>query len=40
MALTTEEQQMFTQHPRTGARLIRQIPRLEQVADIIELQLN
>jgi response regulator RpfG family c-di-GMP phosphodiesterase len=38
--LSPEEEDMFRQHPETGARLVRQIPRLEKVADIIALQLQ
>ncbi|MEN8189167.1 MAG: HD domain-containing phosphohydrolase [Thermodesulfobacteriota bacterium] len=38
--LTHDELETFVRHPETGSRLIRQIPRLEKVADIIELQLK
>lgn len=38
MDLTPDEQRMYDDHPRIGARLIRTIPRMETVADIIEAQ--
>ncbi|OQX19781.1 MAG: two-component system response regulator [Desulfobulbaceae bacterium A2] len=37
--LELDEEQTYKQHPAVGARLVRQIPRLEAVADMIEHQL-
>ncbi len=38
--LTKAEQEAFASHPSTGAGLIRKIPRLEKVADMIEKQME
>ena len=40
ITLSDEEQQMYENHPKVGGRLIRKIPRLENVADMIEYQLR
>jgi len=37
--LTEEEMELFKEYPRIGADLVREIPKLEQVAQIIEKQL-
>ena len=39
ITLSEEEQQMYKNHPKVGSKLIRQIPRLEKVAAMIENQL-
>lgn len=36
--LTADEQQMFDHHPELAAELLRNIPRLEKVAEIVRLQ--
>ena len=36
--LTPDEQKMYSQHPKIGANLIRTIPRLERIADIVRAQ--
>jgi len=38
--LSDEEQRMYENHPKVGSRLIRKIPRLENVADMIKYQLR
>jgi len=38
-SLTAAEQEQFEQHPRVGAQLLRHIPRMEEVADAVELHL-
>ncbi|HIP40328.1 MAG TPA: response regulator [Desulfocapsa sulfexigens] len=40
ITLSDEEQRMYENHPKVGSRLIRKIPRLENVAAIIEHQLR
>ena len=40
ITLSAEEQQMYENHPKVGGKLIRKIPRLEQVASMIENQLQ
>ncbi len=37
--LNADEKKMFDDHPRIGAQLVRRIPRLESVADIVKNQL-
>jgi CheY-like chemotaxis protein len=39
-SLSTEEERMYRAHPETGARLLRKIPRLESVADMVRCQHN
>ncbi len=40
LELGEEEYETYRKHPETGARLVRQIPRLEKVSEIIGLQLQ
>lgn len=40
LELSAEEYETYKKHPETGARLVRQIPRLEKVSEIIGLQLQ
>ena len=38
-ALTSDEEAMFRDHPKTGQKLLTKIPRMEQIAQIIEKQM-
>lgn len=40
ITLSLDEQEMYNNHPKVGARLLRKIPRLEKVALMIEQQLS